>query len=147
MSAFGGKADIANSPRHVRLTYFDNQQWHLVVVQVTTLPRKTNGRTSVRPLGKIKVSRCAKRGSRALRFLLRTLLLLRCHNATPWFLMNLIQEGLSSRLRRQTTAKQWCIINERRMNRPPRAVSVGGHPKADQRRRARDMLAADPGGG
>ena len=96
---------------------------------------------------RIKISRCSKRTSRALRFLLRTLLLLRCHNATPWFLMNLIRQGLSSRLRRQTTAKQWCIINERRMNRPPKAVSVGSQPKADQRRRARDMLAADPGGG
>ena len=94
---------------------------------------------------RIKISRCSKRTSRALRFLLRALLLL-CHNATPWFLMNLIWQGLSSRLHRQTTAKQWCIINERRMNRPPRAVSVGSHPKADQRR-ARDMLAADPGGG
>ena len=88
---------------------------------------------------RIKISRCSKRTSRALRFLLRTLLLLSCHNATPWFLMNLIRQGLSSRLRRQTTAKQWCIINERRMNRPPRAVSVDSHPKADQRRRARDQ--------
>jgi hypothetical protein len=86
---------------------------------------------------RIKISRCSKRTSRALRFLLRTLLLL-CHNATPWFLMNLIRQGLSSRRRRQTTAKQWCIINERRMNRPTRVVSVASHPKVDQRRRARD---------
>ena len=95
---------------------------------------------------RIKISRCFERSSRPLRFLLRALLLL-CHNATPWFLMNLIRQGLSSRLRRQTTAKQWCIVSERRMNRPTRVVSVGSHPKADQRRRARDMLAADPGGG
>jgi len=53
--------------------------------------------------------------------------------------MNLIRQGLSSRLRRQTTAKQWCIINERCMNRPTRVVSLGSHPKVDQR-----MLAADP---
>ena len=92
-----------------------------------------SGRLSNQNLG------CSKRTSRALRrFLLRTLLLLRCHNATPSFLMNLIRQGLSSRLRRQITAKQWCIINEPRMNRSSRVVSVGSHAKVDQRLRACD---------
>jgi hypothetical protein len=40
--------------------------------------------------------------------------------------MNLIWQRLSSKL--QITAKQWCIINERRMNRPQQVgASIGSH--------------------
>src|SRR4029077_15653531 len=96
-----------------------------------------SGRTPVRPLGASK-SRDALNEPHVPFdfffgpfFFFAITLLLR-------FLMNLIRQGLSSRRRRQTTAKQWCIINERRMNRPTRVVSVASHPKVDQRRRARD---------
>src|SRR6516165_10985902 len=76
----------------------------------------------------IKILQCPKWALRPFRFLLRALLLL-CHNTTPYCLMNLIWQRLSSRF--QTTPKQWCITNEYRMNR---AQQGGEHwrPQPDQ---------------
>jgi hypothetical protein len=55
--------------------------------------------------------------------------------------MNPIRQGLSSRLRRRTTAKQWCIINERRMNSPNKA----NRSNAEKTSRSIDPpVAADP---
>src|SRR6516165_2642312 len=60
--------------------------------------------------------------------------------------MKLTRQGLSSRLRRRAIAKQWCFINERRMNWPRKS---GQHwqPQPDERRRDHTVAAEPLGAG